>query len=270
MTDTFEWQGRVGDSWAEEWRRTDRSFEALHAVLIDRAVAAASPESRVLDIGCGAGQTSIDLAARLPNAEVRGIDLSDALIAVARDRSSAASFAGCDATLWDGGDWKPGLLVSRHGVMFFDDPVGAFRHFASVAAPGAQMVFTCFRSPALNPWASKIAALLPEAPKGDPHAPGPFAFADRERVDAILADSGWKDIEAEAIDFRYVAGAGADPVADALAFFSRIGPAARAAAQLGDADRQAFLTDLEGLLRRNLADNAVSFDAAAWLWTAHI
>lgn len=270
MTDAFEWKSRVGESWADEWRRTDRSFQALHSALVDRAVAAARPQLRILDIGCGAGQTSIDLAARLSNAEVRGIDLSDSLIAAARERSDAVTFECCDATVWDGDDWKPDLLVSRHGVMFFDDPVGAFRHFASVSAPGAQLVFSCFSAPAANAWAREIAALLPEAPKGDPYAPGPFAFADRDRVAAILSDAGWKNVKAEAVDFPYVVGAGEDAIADGMAFLSRIGPAARAAAQLGDADRAVFIANLENLLRAHLADNVVSFGAAAWLWSAHL
>lgn len=270
MTDTIEWQGKVGDSWAEEWQRTDRSFAGLTSVLLDRIVEAASPDSRILDIGCGAGETSIALAARLPGAEVRGIDLSENLIRVARSRSGTVDFAASDATLWQGEHWRPDLLVSRHGVMFFADPVAAFRHFASVSAPGAKLVFSCFRDRLDNDWLTELMGLLPPSAPADPYAPGPFAFADPLHVTAILEQGGWKGVSAEPIDFPYVAGGGDDPVGDAIAFFKRIGPAARALAALDDEGRKAFLAALEPVLRAHLSDGSVTFRAAAWIWTAHL
>lgn len=270
MTDTFDWQGRVGDSWAEEWQRTDRSFAALTAVLLDRIVAAASPGARLLDIGCGAGETSIALAGLLPGAEVRGIDLSGNLIDVARSRGGKADFAACDATLWRDSGWQPDLLVSRHGVMFFDDPVSAFRHFASVSAPGAKMVFSCFRDRLDNQWATEVMRLLPPSPPMDPRAPGPFAFADPLHVTAILEQAGWKDVFAEPVDFPYIAGGGDDPLEDAIGFFRRIGPAARAVATFDDAGRIAFFDALRPVLRAHLSDGSVTFNAAAWIWTAHL
>lgn len=274
MTDTSDWQGRVGDSWAAEWRRTDRSFAPLSAALADRFLAYTSGKaSDILDIGCGAGGTSLDLAARLPGATIRGIDLSPALVAAAAARNAATgrvSFSVQDATRWDGGGWRPDCLVSRHGVMFFDDPVAAFAHLADRAAPGARLVFSCFRDRAANDWAGKIAALLPASPAADPFAPGPFAFADRTHVASILAAAGWRDATVEPVDFGYVAGGGADPVADARDYFTRIGPAAPALASL-DPDRRArFLVDLESLLCKHLGGGSVTFDAAAWIWTARL
>lgn len=270
MTNAFDWEGKVGDSWAAEWARTDRSFAELSKVLLDRIEQAARPQARILDIGCGAGETSIDVAHRLPGADVRGIDLSAALVETAKRRTDAVRFEAADATAWSGGEWKPDLLVSRHGVMFFDDPVGAFSHFREIAAPDARLVFSCFRSPGDNGWASEIQALLPSGPPADPDAPGPFAFADVERVTAILERAGWLDAEAEAVDFRYVAGAGSDPVADAMSFFSRIGPAARVLRDLAEAERADFFERLHPVLCNHLENGAVSFGAAAWIWTARL
>jgi SAM-dependent methyltransferase len=270
MTDTFEWQGRVGDTWATEWARTDRSFAQLQAVLLDRISQLGDRAARVLDIGCGAGATSLAVAERLPGAQLVGIDLSASLIATANARGSGrpCRFVVADASTWDDPAFRPDLLISRHGVMFFDDPVSAFAHLGSISAPGARLIFSCFRSPAENTWATEIMALLPAAPASDPHAPGPFAFADPGRVADILARSGWKNARSDSVDIAYVAGAGADPVADALDFFSRIGPAARAAQQLDGAAKADFMKGLECVLHNHLDGGTVTFGAAAWIWTA--
>jgi SAM-dependent methyltransferase len=272
MTNAADWQGAVGRNWAAEWQRTDRSFAELNTVLVDRIVAKARPDARILDIGCGAGATSLALAQRLPQPEIVGIDLSESLAAAARARNAEARvrFEVCDATSWSGGDWQPDMLVSRHGVMFFDDPVTAFARLAEVAAPAAQLVFSCFQVRSANAWASEVPALLPVPPAPvAPHAPGPFAFADPDHVRAILARAGWKDAEAEPVDFSYVAGAGEDPVADAIDFFTRIGPAAPLIRNLDEGEKIAFFDRLSQLLCNRLANGTVSFHAAAWIWSAH-
>ncbi len=111
--------------------------------------------------------------------------------------------------------------------MFFDDPLGAFTHLADISAPGAGLLFSCFRGPADNEVFTGVASLLPPpATPPDPHAPGPMAFADPDRVRGILAEAGWVKIEFTPFDFAMVVGAGEDPVEEAVAYFSRIGPVA--------------------------------------------
>ncbi|HYC81258.1 MAG TPA: class I SAM-dependent methyltransferase, partial [Solirubrobacterales bacterium] len=231
MTDAGEWQGRTGDSWAAEWRRTDRSFGPLTEHLLKRSREFAF--GAVLDVGCGAGELSLAIARGRPRCRVVGVDISPQLVAAARERGANhanVAFEVADAAVWrPADDFAPDLLVSRHGVMFFDRPVAAFAHLAGLAAPGAGLLFSCFRAPAENPFFTEVGRLLPQAePAADPHAPGPFAFADAARVAAILADAGWTGVACEPFDLAMVAGAGEDPVADAVAYFSRIGPAARA------------------------------------------
>jgi trans-aconitate methyltransferase len=269
MTGASEWQGRVGASWAAEWQRTDRSFAALNALLVERVAARVSSHARILDVGCGAGATSIALAERLPGAQILGIDLSGDLVAAAQARANGlALFEQADASRFVSSDFAPDLLVSRHGVMFFDDPVGAMRHLLGLVAPGGQMVFSCFRDRSENDWATEVAALLANPAPFDPHAPGPFAFADQVRVSAILTEAGWTDVAAEPLDVAYVAGAGDDPVADAVDFFSRIGPAAPVIRTLQGEARAAFLSGLGDMARNYLHDGAVCFTAAVWIWTA--
>lgn len=269
--DSSEWTGRVGDVWAEEWRRTDRSFVPVDAALIAAAVSRLEgiSEPRILDIGCGAGTTSLSLAQRIPAATITGIDLSAALLDVARTRAAntpRCRFEQGDASRWnDERDFD--LLVSRHGVMFFADPIAAFAHLHSLARPGGALVFSCFQSSALNVWASGLADLMPAA-AGDPFAPGPFAFADEGHVKNVLAKAGWRNPTAEPLAFDYVAGGGDDPVADAIDYFRRIGPVARALRDLGDGPRARLRDGLDALVRAHHDGDRVSFPAAAWIWSA--
>ena len=167
MTEARDWIGRVGGTWASEWQRTDRSFGDL-ARRLDAAILDLAPETgRALDIGCGAGATSLALAAARPRLAITGVDLSPAQLTVARQR--AAGHANLDFVEGDvlavATKRAPiDQFVSRHGVMFFADPVAAFAALHAAAAPSAPLVFTCFRTMAENRWASEIAAAVTGAP----------------------------------------------------------------------------------------------------------
>ena len=130
-------------------------------------------------------------------------------------------------------------------------------------------MFSCFRERGENPFFTEAARLLPtpEAPP-PPGAPGPFAFADRSHVEAILGSAGWTQVAFEPFDFAMVAGGGKDPVEDAVEYYSTIGPAARAASELGPDERARFLDRLRELARRNLHEGIVSLRAAVWIVTA--
>jgi len=271
MTDANEWLGRTGRSWAEQWCRTDRSFLPMTEHLLARTRGFVFDAA--LDVGCGAGELSLALARGRPHVAVTGVDIAPQLIEVARERGAHlpnASFETGDAAVWTPAEaFAPDLLVSRHGVMFFDDPVAAFRHLGAIAAPGAGLLFSCFRDRTENPFFMEAARLLPtpEAPPA-PDAPGPFAFADWKRVTGILEAAGWSQIAFEPFDFAMIAGGGEDPVEDAVEYFSVIGPAARAASELDPEQRARFLDRLRELARRNVYEGLVSLRAAVWIVTA--
>jgi SAM-dependent methyltransferase len=274
MTEAAQWRTDVGSVWAEEWARTDRSFAGVSAAL-DAAILAAAPETgEVLDIGCGAGGTSIALAKARPTLAVTGVDLSPDLVAVAQERGAA--LLNLRFQVADAADPPPPVLgtahalaVSRHGVMFFAHPVAAFTAIRTLLAPGAPLVFSCFQAPARNPWASDVVEAITGEPLGaSGDMPGPFAFADPDHVAAVLAEAGWSDASARDLDYTYIAGEGPDPVADAAEFLGRIGPGGRAMATLPEAERPAAHERLRALLERHVTGDTVAFPAAAWIWTA--
>lgn len=269
MTAAADWSGRVGEVWAEEWRRTERAFAHLAPVLEAAILAVAPITGRFLDIGCGVGSTSLAIAAARPEAQVTGVDLSAGMIAIARDRageSPNASFVTADALDHVRRHGPFDLFFSRHGVMFFPDALAAFRRLRTAAATGAPLVFSCFAAVADNPWATLV---TPAPARSTSFVPGPFAFADEAAARDLLRQAGWRYPTARRVDFRYRAGEGQDPVADALALFTRIGPAAAALRDAAPGDRPALTNRLAEKIAPWRTGNVVDVPAAAWIWTAH-
>lgn len=276
MTEAFDWRGRVGDAWAEEWRRTDRTLAPVNDALVAAAVAGAVRHPRILDVGCGAGATSLALAAALGDAEIVGIDLSETLIAAARERAGEGAesprFEVADAARWTPARAGFDRIVSRHGVMFFAEPVAAFAHLRALAGAQARLVFSCFRGRADNQWVTALRPIFERfAPAAlaapDPPA-GPFALADPARIEAILTGAGFAPPDIRALDFDFVAGVGADPVADAVGYFRRIGPFAALLRELDARAGGAAVEALAEIAARHRAGDQILFRAAAWIVSA--
>ena len=157
-----EWATASGDAWAELWEHTDRGLEGLASHLLS-AMLAGSPEAsfRAFDVGCGPGSTSIALAKARPDASIVACDISPALVRVAGERTASMPnmeviLADAEVAVRERGPFD--LIFSRHGVMFFPDPVQAFRNLRDSANPGASLVFSCFQEWGANPWASELAS----------------------------------------------------------------------------------------------------------------
>lgn len=273
MTDINDWQEKVGRAWAAMWPQTDRSFTGLTEQFL--GTLAALPGHAILDVGCGAGELALALARQRHDARIIGVDVSPELIEAAQARSGErgrVEFRCADAALWQPpADFRPDLIVSRHGVMFFADPVGAFAHLRAISAPGARLAFTCFRAMEENEWAAGLSAMLQHGTTPPPFAaggPGPFAFADPDLISRILGEAGWSGLRIEPVDFAYIAGLGPNPVDEAAGFFTRIGPAARAMAEAGEIERELLDHRLRHWLERHRKDSLIAFAAAAWRVTA--
>lgn len=209
MTDNAQhalWNGPAGQAWVQAQSLLDGMFAPFAA----RLASAIPPDApmRVLDLGCGTGAVSLAIAARL-GAEGRctGVDISAPMIDVARERACRSGrdvdFIVADAQRHTFAPGSFDHLVSRFGVMFFDDPVQAFTRLRHATRRGGTLQALSWRSPSENPFmtaAERAAAPLLDLPPRVVDAPGQFAFADRERVLGLLAASGWREIDVVAVD----------------------------------------------------------------------
>ena len=262
------WNGKMGHEWVVLQERMDANLSAIHDALMP--FAAPRPGEAVLDIGCGTGTTSMALADAVgAQGRVTGIDISREMLALARHRGQGRAnlaFAETDASQ---AAFQPeyDLLFSRFGVMFFDDPSTAFANLRRAVRPGGRIAFACWRTPAENLWASApIAAakpFLPDGPPPDPLAPGPFAFADAGRIESILAAGGFRDIRIQTFDGMMNMGHDLD---QAAAYTLRIGPLARAAADLDDAAKARIAVAVKDAIGRFIrADGSIAPPVACWL-----
>jgi len=263
------WDGPTGQKWVEHQADMDRNLTDANAGVL--RLAAAKPGERVLDIGCGAGQTSYLLAAAVgPGGHVTGVDISSPLLGAARSHAPKnAEFIHADAAFHS---FKPeyDLIFSRFGVMFFDDPAEAFTNIHKAAKPGARLAFVCWRPVPENQWviAPAMAAqpFLPPSPPPDPLAPGPFAFADPKRVEAILTKAGFKNLKIEKLDGHMHLG---NSAAEAAYQMTQIGPLSRALNEVEDEAvkekvRAAVTAAFEGMKK----DGEVAPVIACWLVSA--
>jgi SAM-dependent methyltransferase len=208
------WNGVGGQTWVMRQAHTDVTLQPVSDALL--AHAAPSIGQRVLDVGCGCGASTLDFARAVgPTGAVEALDISEPMLAEANSRATAAGISNvdwkqADAATTDLNEYD--LLTSMFGLMFFGDPVAAFSHLRGAANDRARMSFVCWRTLGENPWMGvsmrAVESHLPPRPRGDPNAPGMFAFADAKRVSQILTDAGWAAPEFEKLDLSLDIAAG--------------------------------------------------------------
>jgi SAM-dependent methyltransferase len=197
------WNGRPADVWVTEAERFDSMLAPFGRRLLTAAVL--EPDERVLDVGCGNGAVSLEAARAVgPGGQVTGVDLSASMLEVARRRAEqhqvALDFVQADAQTASF-DEPSDVVVSRFGLMFFDDPEAAFANLAKATRPGGRLCFVCWREMLANEWMAVPAMAMvahvgmPELPA--PGAPGPFSLEDAGRIRDLLGSTGWSEVTVE-------------------------------------------------------------------------
>lgn len=227
------WNEINGPRWAALQGRLDAQLDPVGLSAMERLTLPS--DARVLDVGCGCGSTTIELAQRLATSgAVTGVDISGPLLARAIERAADAAIANvrfvqADAQTFAFEEGSFDAVFSRFGVMFFADPVAAFANLRRALKPRGVITFVCWRNAKENAWVTvPMMAALPflEAPTPPaPGTPGPFSLADRERLTSVLSAAGFADISIEADNPKLLLGGGSD--LDATVDFAlQIGPTA--------------------------------------------
>lgn len=224
------------------WVAREADLDRLHRPVTELLLAAVAPRAgdAVLDIGCGSGATCLAFARAVgPSGHVLGVDVSAPLLARAEARRREAgagqlAFLAADAQTAALPAARFDAAISRFGVMFFADPVAAFRNIATALRPGGRVAFAAWSGAGRNPWFSRTLAVaasrLGPLPSPAPGAPGPTAFADPDRVTGLLAAAGLADAAAQtrAIELHHPGG-----VAAIAGLAAEVGPAPRAVRERG-------------------------------------
>jgi len=260
------WNGDAGQRWVTFSDRLDAMLRPFADLILEAAHL--SSEETVLDIGCGGGALSLLTTNKAKS--VLGVDISRPLIALARDRSKStksAAFQHGDAsniTL----DKKRDVAISRFGVMFFSDPVSAFANIQAQLTDDGRLVFACWQSPVKNAWAkAPLEAAMPffktMPTPPEPHAPGPFAFADSQYLTDVLMDAGWSSVELT--DWTGDIRLPGNDAKEAAAFMMEMGPLTKIMKEQ-DLDFAQVQAALVAKLKENANDDGtVDMQGSVWI-----
>jgi len=260
------WNGTAGQAWIESQELLDRMFKPFEELLV--TAVSERRASRVLDVGCGTGSTTLAIARSVGTQGCSvGIDISDPMIGMARTRASrehsTASFICADA---QDHAFEPAafdLIVSRFGVMFFADPVEAFANLRLAGNDAAQLHCIAWRSVAENPFMTTAeraaASLLPTLPARRPDGPGQFAFADQRKVHGILEDSGWVGIDIRPIDVICTM-----MTNELDHYLTRLGPVGQMLQTADDRTRSQIAQKVRAAFEPYVHGPEVRFTAACW------
>lgn len=270
-----DWQGAQGDRWLQHIDR----FEGMIGQIGHDLIAAARflPGENVVDIGCGGGPTTLEIARAVgPAGSALGIDVAPQLIELATQRAqelgvSNATFIASDAQTVTPGGAPFDRLFSRFGVMFFDDSDAAFRNMRTWLKPGGQINFACWASPEQNPWMGKAMAIIGQyvdLPPRDTAGPGPFRFADADATKAMLERTGFSGVT---YDLRKsdqpFAGADATP-AEAAEFILSSMDMNAAVAEAGEGAAQDVRAKLADMFSGYVRKGSIMMPGTCWFFHA--
>jgi SAM-dependent methyltransferase len=270
------WTEEAGPVWVELQERFDAVLEPFGDLAVEAAGLA--PGETVLDVGCGCGGSTLDLARRTgPSGRVVGLDLSAVMLDRARARVAAAGLANVDLRLADA-EVAPlpeaghDLVFSRFGLMFFGDPARAFANLRRSLRPGGRLATVTWQVPDRNPWLAEplraLAGVLELPPPPGPGDPSPFSLADPSRVRELLAGAGFAGVALEdaSAPVRLAAAEG-EELADLVV---RMGPGRSAYAAADPEARRRARAAVEAALGPYREGRGVRVPSAVWVVTARV
>lgn len=266
------WNGEAGKRWAIHQEQVDRALSPFGRAMVEAAELTSG--QHVLDVGCGCGDTSLVAAEQvLPHGTVTGVDVSAPMIERARARAAGEPRLRfvCDDAAHHAFSQQFDALISRYGLMFFADPVGALRRLRAQLTPTGRASFVAWRSLAENEWLSFPLRVVceslnipePRAPSG----PSPFAFADKDYVSGLLADAGYGRVQVQPL--RAPVRMSEAGLEEAVRFVQlHAGPVGRLLSEVDDDARRRALTALERALAPRVRGSILELNGSAWLFTA--
>jgi SAM-dependent methyltransferase len=262
----------MGHAWVSQQAVISNVLTSVTKVSLDAA--AAKPGEHVIDIGCGTGDTLLAFARVVgPSGSVLGVDVSVPMLGFARQRSADAGFGNVTCSLADATSYAfeprwADLVYSRFGVMFFDDPVKAFTNIRNGMKSDGRLVFVCFRQMPESSWfrvpIEAARPHVPPQPPADPLAPGMFSLAREDRLRAILANAGFREITLTATDVPID---GKD-IAQSMAFLTQAGPLPALLEQASDEQRTRATQAVSSALATHLGADGRGLHVGLWLVSA--
>jgi SAM-dependent methyltransferase len=260
------WDGDEGAYWAEHPDYFDRSIGGYHQRLL--TAAAITSTDRVLDVGCGTGQTTRDAARAAAQGSALGVDLSARMLDHAARTADAegvtnASFLQADAQIHPFPASTFDVAISRTAAMFFGDLTAAFANIGRALVPGGRLALVTWQPLPANEWIREISGALAagrERPAPPPDAPGPFSLSDPDRVRAVLQAGGFTDVELEPVSIGMWFGTDAD---DAHRFV--LGLMGWMLEGLDDTGRARAVEGLRATMAAHETTDGVVFGSGAWL-----
>ena len=268
------WSGAGGDVWVNKQREMDIMLNPLGQKAIDKLELGS--QKTVLDIGCGCGATTFEIAKSNPEGQIIGIDISIPMLNQASLCSAEMSISNTDFRVKDVQTDKLeseyfDVAFSRFGVMFFEDPFEAFENIYQALKHDGQLSFVCWQNASLNPWQSLSIQVIKEyldLPAPPPKSPGPFAFEDKEYIEEILSESNFKEIKIDDNQEEIVMFSGKS-IREACEDYLTINPVVTEMLKSSGEDlRETILTALMEKFSSYHKDDGLHFPSATWIVTA--
>jgi SAM-dependent methyltransferase len=260
------WDGNEGAFWTAQARRFDETLASCHGPFL--TAAAIRERDRVLDVGCGTGQATRDVARVATNGSALGVDLSSQMIALAGEIAATAGldnveFRHADAQIHPFERAEFDIVISRMGSMFFGDPIAAFTNLHRALRPEGRLTLLTWQDVTDNEWLTEFRAALAvgrDLPTPPPDAPSPFALSDPDRVRTILDAAGFADITFQSLHEPMSFGPDPD---DAFDFVSDLTAWMREG--LDETDQGAALAALRTTIAEHTGDHGVTYQSATWV-----